>query len=97
VSNGKKTGVGATIAVMTIVIAGFLVSIVRGSKDTSKELVKHVLSIESHPSMNEKIDTITHSVEKIAGNMETMMIRQEVQTVMMEHMSEDISELKDDG
>ena len=96
--NGKaKTAVGATTAVMTVVIAAFLVSIVRSSADTSDDLIEHVLSVESHPSMNEKIDTITDNVEKIAGSVETMMMRQERQTVMIENMSDDISELKDDG
>ena len=96
--NGKaKTAVGATTAVMGVVIAAFLVSIVRSSDDTSDDLTTHILSVESHPSMNEKIDTITGSVGRISDNMETMMMRQERQTVMIENMSDDISELKEDG
>ncbi len=95
--NGKtKTLVGATTAIMTVVIAGGIMLVVRSSSETNAALVGHELSVESHPVINTKVDSIAVSVEKIAGNVETMMIRQERQTVMMENVIDDIAELKEE-
>ena len=75
---------------MTTVIAAGVIWGVRSSASTRAALVDHELAVGSH-----RINAITDSIDKISGNVETMMIRQERQTVMMENMSEDISELKE--
>ena len=94
-----KTALSVTSGVIVTVLAAGIVMFVRTSLANSKEArethTRHELSTESHPLITQKVDSIVADVSKIAGNVETMMIRQEVQTVMIENMAEDISELKE--
>ncbi len=94
--NGRtKTTISVASGVMVTVIAAGVVSLVKKSSASQEAQARHELSTESHPLITQKVDSIVEDVSKIAGNVETMMIRQERQTVMMENMAEDISELKD--
>jgi len=91
VSNGKRPN-GVVLTIMgTLLILG--VAAVFGlAMSSNADQSSHESNKEAHG-----IDVIAQSVGKIADDVGTMRVMQARQTVMLENMSEDISELKDGG
>ena len=105
-NGGTKTTISVASGVLITVLAAGAVTFVKTSMGSNKETrdaqAQHELSTDAHPVWNEKVNTITKNVDKITGSVEKItenfkkiMLLQERQTISMEHMAEDISELKD--
>ena len=94
-NNHRAKPWAVVVTILGTLVALGVVGIFARSALTARAQSSHESSAESHPVIQQAVETVVEDVGEIRGDVKEMMRVQERQTVILEQIGDDIGELKE--